>query len=159
VTVTVYRLAKARYRDHVFSGIGGLHAHGRWTSRGRPVVYTSESIALAVLEYTVHYRRRGWVPASVLGRAIMPGDACIEAVTVQELPRDWSQPDPPSMLREIGQDWLDRGAAAALKVPSAVVTEEWNYLLNPRHPDFGRLSIGEAQPYEFHRRLGRTRRS
>jgi RES domain-containing protein len=157
VTFTVYRLSKLRYRDQIFSEAGGLHADGRWTFRGRPVVYASGSIALAVLEYTVHYRRRGWVPASVLGRALIPDDMGIEAVNVSELPSDWSDSDPPPSLRDIGESWLHRRTAAVLRVPSAIVTEEWNYLLNPEHRDFKALSFGRAQRYVFDRRVARSR--
>jgi RES domain-containing protein len=158
LTVTVYRIAKLRYQDQVFAGLGGLYAHGRWTLRGRPVVYTSATISLAVLEYTANYKRRGWVPASILGRAFIPDDVPIDAVQLSELPRRWADPDPPAALRKFGQEWLERGSSAVLKVPSAVVIEEWNYLLNPQHSDFNEFVIGESQRYQFDRRIVRTRR-
>jgi len=158
VTVTVYRLTKLHYQDQIFSGLGGLYAQGRWTFRGRPVVYASESISLAVLEYTLNYKRRGWVPVSVLGRAAIPDGVAVAALKLTDLPDNWSDPDPPSTLREIGEDWLQRGATAALKVPSAVVFEEWNYLLNPGHADFAKLVFGKPEPYRFDRRLARTRK-
>jgi RES domain-containing protein len=159
VTVTVYRLTKLRYQDQIFSGLGGLYAEGRWTPRGKPVVYTSGSISLAVLEYTLNYRRRGWVPASVLSRAVIPDEVPIDVVTLTDLPRNWSAPDPPSKLRDIGQRWLERGPSAILKVPSAVVVEEWNYLLNPQHADFKKLALGKPKRYQFDRRLARVRRN
>jgi RES domain-containing protein len=121
--------------------------------------YTSETISLAVLEYTVNYKRRGWVPASVLGRAGIPDDVSIDAVQLSNLPRRRADPDPPAALRKIGQDWLERGSTAVLKVPSAVVIEEWNYLLNPQHPDFNKLVFGKPQRYKFDRRLARARRT
>jgi RES domain-containing protein len=159
VTVTVYRLTKLRYQDQIFSGFGGLYAEGRWTLRGKPIVYTSGSISLAVLEYTLNYRRRGWVRASVLGRAIIPDEVPIDVVTLAELPRNWSAPDPPSKLRDIGQRWLERGPSAILRVPSAVVVEEWNYLLNPQHADFKKLALGKPKRYQFDRRLARARKN
>jgi len=159
VTVTVYRLTKLRYQDQIFSGLGGMYAAGRWTLRGRPIVYTSGSISLAVLEYTLNYRRRGWVPASVLGRAAIPDEVAIDVVTLADLPRNWSAPEPPSKLRDIGQHWLERGPSAILKVPSAVVVEEWNYLLNPQHADFKKLTLGKPKRYQFDRRLARERRN
>jgi RES domain-containing protein len=159
VTVTVYRLTKLRYQDQIFSGLGGLYAEGRWTPRGKPIVYTSGSISLAVLEYTLNYKRRGWVPASVLGRAVIPDDVPIDVVTVADLPRNWFVPDPPLKLRDIGQRWLERGPSAILKVPSAVVVEEWNYLLNPQHADFKKLALGKPKGYQFDRRLARARRN
>ncbi|MGH8138947.1 MAG: RES family NAD+ phosphorylase [Steroidobacteraceae bacterium] len=158
MTITVYRLGKLRHRHEHFSGLGGLYAGGRWTFRGQPVVHTSGTISLAVLEYTLNYRRRGWVPASVLARAMIPSTVRIETLKPTDLPRNWPALNPPLILREIGQDWLDRAGSAILRVPSAVVVEEWNYLLNPRHPDFHRLVFGKPQPYAFYRRLVRSRR-
>ncbi len=157
MTVAVYRIAKLRYQDQIFAGLGGLYAQGRWTLRGRPVVYTSATISLAVLEYTANYKRRGWIPASILGRATIPDDVSIDAVQLSDLPRRWADPDSPAALRKFGQEWLERGLSPVLKVPSAIVTEEWNYLLNPQHSDFSKLIIGESQPFQFDRRIVRTR--
>lgn len=158
MTVSVYRLVKLRYQDQIFSGLGGLYAHGRWTARGRPVVYTSGSVSLAILEYTVNYRWRGWVPASVLGRATIPDNVLIESARSDDLPGDWSAAAPSVALQEIGDGWLERGATAVLRVPSAVVPEEWNYLLNPQHADFGRIVVLPPEPFSFDRRLARTRK-
>ncbi len=157
MTITVYRLTKLTFQNQIFSGLGGLHADGRGTFRGHPVIYTSASISLAVLEYTLNYRRRGWVPATVLARAVIPNKIRIEVVTPADLPRNWSAAESPQKLREIGQRWLDTAAAAILKVPSAVVVEEWNYLLNPQHADFKKLLFQKPRKFEFHRRLARER--
>jgi RES domain-containing protein len=158
VTTTVYRITKSRYRDQAFSGLGGIHAYGRWTPRGIPVVYTSLSISLAVLEYTLNYKRHGWLPVSVLARANIPDEVGVESTSTSELPDNWRDPDPPAALREIGEDWLRRAETACLRVPSAIVPDESNYLLNPRHPDFNKLTIGPVEPFNFDRRLGRARR-
>jgi RES domain-containing protein len=158
VTLAVFRITKERYRDQVFTGLGGLYASGRWTRRGRPVVYTSHSISLAVLEYALNYKRHGWLPASILGRAVIPDEVIVEPISTSVLPDDWRDPDPPVALREIGESWLRRAETACLKVPSAIVPEESNYLLNPRHPDFGKLTMGLAEPFHFDRRLARSRR-
>jgi RES domain-containing protein len=158
LTLTVFRLGKRAYRDQLFSGQGGQHASGRWTPRGRPVVYTSASISLAVLEYTVNYRQRGWVPATVLGRATIPASVRIETVSIGELPTNWFAASAPLQLQSLGGEWLERGATAVWKVPSAVVTEEWNYLLNPLHADFRKLRLSPATPFSFDQRLARSRK-
>jgi RES domain-containing protein len=158
VTLTVFRLGKARYRATLFSGDGGLYASGRWTLRGHPAVYTSGSISLAVLEYTVNYRRRGWVPATVLGQATIPTNVRVETVSMSRLPSTWFAADPPPELQTVGEDWLKRADSAVLKVPSAVVIEEWNYLLNPLHPDFRKLRFSVARPFSFDRRVARSRK-
>jgi RES domain-containing protein len=157
VTHTVFRLGKHAHRAQLFSGQGGLYAGGRWTPRGPPIVYTSASISLAILEYTVNYRRRGWVPATVLGRAAIPPSVRVETVSTDGLPAGWFAADPPEELQRIGGQWLERAASAVLKVPSAVVTEEWNYLLNPLHADFGKLRLSAPEPFSFDRRLARSR--
>jgi RES domain-containing protein len=158
VTLVVYRLSKERYRDQVFSGAGGLYADGRWTQRGRPVIYTSQSISLAVLEFALNYKRHGWLPSSVVARADIPDGVAAEAVSLRELPENWRDPEPPEAIRRIGRDWLRRAETVCLKVPSAIVPEESNYLLNPLHPDFGKLVFGLPEPFHFDRRLARARR-
>ena len=158
MTLTVFRLGKYVYRDQLFEGHGGLYASGRWTPRGRPVVYSSASISLAVLEYTVNYRRRGWVPATVLGRATVPSSVRVKAISIDELPANWFAASPPTQLQSIGGEWLERGETAVLKVPSAVVVEEWNYLLNPLHADFRKLRMSAPTPFSFDQCVARSRR-
>jgi RES domain-containing protein len=158
VTTTVFRLGKHVYRAQLFSGEGGIFASGRWTPRGRPVVYTSASISLAVLEYTVSYRRRGWVPATVLGRATISSGIRVQTVSAKDLHANWYAADPPVELQQIGGEWLERGETAVLKVPSAIVVEEWNYLLNPLHADFGKLKFSAPKVFNFDRRVARSRR-
>jgi RES domain-containing protein len=158
VTLTVFRLGKEVYRDQLFSGQGGLYASGRLAPRGRPVVYSSASISLAVLEYTVNYRRRGWVPATVLGRAMIPAAVRTETISMDKLPVNWFAASPPSQLQTLGGEWLERGETAVLKVPSAIVTEEWNYLLNPLHADFRKFRISAPKPFDFDQRVARSRK-
>jgi RES domain-containing protein len=158
VTLTVFRLGKHVYREQLFSGQGGLYANGRWTPRGRPVVYTSASISLAVLEYTVNYRRRGWVPATVLGRAMIPESVRVGTAPIDRLPANWFAASPPPQLQVLGGEWLERGETAVLKVPSAIVTEEWNYLLNPLHADFRKIRITAPKPFDFDQRVTRSRK-
>ncbi len=158
MTLTVFRLGKHVYRDQLFSGQGGLYASGRWTPRGRPVVYTSASISLAVLEYTVNYRRRGWVPATVLGRAVIPESVRVESVSLEKLPANWFAASPPRQLQVLGGEWLERGETSVLKVPSAIVTEEWNFLLNPLHPDFRKLRMSTPKRFNFDQRVARSRK-
>lgn len=159
MTLTVFRLGKQAYRDQLFSGQGGLYASGRWTPRGRPVVYTSASISLAVLEYTANYRRRGWVPATVLGRAVIPASVRVDTVSIEKLPANWFAAPSPLQLQMLGDEWLVRGETALLKVPSAIVVEEWNYLINPLHADFRRFRVSKPQAFSFDQRVARSRKN
>ncbi len=158
MTLSVFRLGKHAYRGQLFSGQGGLYASGRWTPKGTPVVYTSASISLAILEYTVNYRRRGWVPATVVGRAMIPASVRVETVSIDKLPANWFTASPPPQLQVLGGDWLERGTTAVLRVPSAIVTEEWNYLLNPLHADFRKFRISAPQSFNFDRRVALSRK-
>ena len=148
----VYRLTASRYADTAFSGEGARRVGGRWTPVGYPVVHTSSSIALAVLETLVH------VDASVMPvhRVIavdVPESIPVTTITVADLPNDWRRTPPPSRLRELGKAWLDAGEVALMRVPSVIVPEEPNYLINPRHADFSRLAIHPPAPFETDRRF------
>jgi RES domain-containing protein len=82
----------------------------------------------------------------------------VETVSTDDLPGRWFAADPPPQLQKIGGRWLQRGESAVLKVPSAIVIEEWNYLLNPLHADFGKLTFSAPKPFRFDRRVARSRR-
>jgi RES domain-containing protein len=114
---------------------------------------------LAVLEYTVNYRRRGWVPATVLGRAAIPASVRVETVSIDKLPGNWFAASPPPQLQALGGEWLERAETAVLRIPSAVVTEEWNYLLNPLHAEFRKFRISTPKPFNFDQRVARSRKS
>ncbi|HET7569542.1 MAG TPA: RES family NAD+ phosphorylase [Gammaproteobacteria bacterium] len=157
MSLTVYRFGKAKHRDTLFDGIGGLYANGRWSPQGHRVVYASESASLALLEYMVHYKNRGWLPASVVASAEIPKAVRIAQVNLTELPADWDDPVAPSVLQKIGRQWLEQGSTAVLKVPSALVQDEWNYLLNPVHRDFKLIHFHEPAMYLPDQRLARSR--
>ena len=156
---TCYTQASAVGRVAKRSSAARRYSCMRWTPRGRPVVYTSQSISLAVLEYALNYKRHGWLPAAVLARATIPDDVTVESVAAAALPESWRDRDPPQALRDIGEDWLRRARTACLQVPSAIVPQESNYLLNPAHPHFDKLTIGAVEPFNFDRRLERARKS
>lgn len=147
MTLTVYRCGKAAHRDSLFDGIGGLYVSGRWTPQGLPVVYTSEHASLAILEHLANYRQPQWLPATVLAAAEIPEQVHIEEVDLATLPKGWNDPVPPESLKKIGKNWLARGQTGVLKAPSALVPDESNYLLNPRHPQF--RSIRFSRPKEY----------
>lgn len=158
MSLTVYRFGKAKRRDTLFDGIGGLYANGRWSPQGHRIVYASESASLALLEYMVHYKNRGWLPASVVASAEIPQAVRIAQVDPTKLPADWNDPVAPSALQKIGQQWLNKGSTAVLKVPSALMQDEWNYLLNPLHPDLKLVQFNEPPGYLPDQRLARSRK-
>ena len=150
--VAAWRIVKARYAATAFDGEGARRAGGRWTSVGRRAVYVSGTAALAALEVVAHLDSTAPLAAWSLIRVQIP-DRLIEAVDATTLPRGWRRYPAPAALRALGDAWLDAGRSAALRVPSALVPVEVNFLLNPRHPDFRLIRIGAPQAFPIDPRL------
>lgn len=128
---------------------------GRWSSEGVAVVYTSSTRSLAALEYLAHLDPED-VPDDLMAMAVeFPDRASIEGVRTQDLPPDWDLVfDHPGCVA-IGDEWIAAGRYLGLRVPSALVPEEWNLLLNPAHSDARKLRIAGTRPFAFDRRLFR----
>lgn len=147
----VWRLAR---RVHsALDGEGARRAGGRWNSPGIPVVYTSSALSLAVLELLVH-TDPDLVPNDLHGFEINVPDSLIpRLLDVSTLPANWRQiPNHPA-CRAIGDDWLERRNHVLLGVPSAVVPEELNYLINPAHPDAASIRVVRSRAFSFDERL------
>ena len=150
--MTVWRLSTVKYAASLFSGEGARLFGGRWSPVGLPVVYCAESRSLAVVEILTGLddTDRLFEQAWVLAPAEIP-DECIEKPA--RVPDNWRQyPHAPS-TQTFGAEWVQAGRSAALRVPSAVVPGEFNYLLNPAHPDFKRVKTGKPEPFSFDPRL------
>ena len=149
---TAYRLTQRRYARSAFSGFGSLRGNGRWHRAGIPVVYAAESAAVALLEVMVHLERPRLL---VMEWAVVPcrfEDALVERQDV--LPDDWRAFPWPASTQQIGQAWFGEARSPVLDVPSAVMPSARNYLLNPDHPRFNEVEIGEPEPFEIDPRLG-----
>jgi len=148
--LTLWRLTKAQYAASAFDGEGARLYGGRWNSPGQAVVYLAGSLALAALEILVHVKSQRELGGYVKIRVEAPESLVSEAST---LPPNWQQGRAPDETRAIGDAWLEAGETPLLRVPSVVIPEEYNYLLNPQHPGFGEVGIGEATPFSFDPRL------
>ena len=145
---TVWRISPAERSATLFSGEGGLYAEARWHPKGHRIVYTAESRALAALEIMANVpghaqlHRHAWV----IAEARIP----LEAIEVPaRYPEAWRLVPAHDSTRLFGQAWLVSLRSVALRVPSAVIAGEFNYLLNPLHPDFSRLSFGAPEAFRF----------
>ena len=136
----------------MLSGDGTLRNGGRWSSPGRRVVYLAGSLALASLELLVRLRDSDVLKAYRKLRVGIPPDL-VKAVDRQQLPADWARTRLHPVTQRIGDQWLDALGSAVLRVPSAVVIGEVNYIVNPAHPDFARLEPGEITEYRYDPRL------
>jgi RES domain-containing protein len=116
------------------------------------MVYASQSVALATLELLVHLRDTSILEHYVVFE-INFDDDLISTVEQKDLPREWRDDPPPLHLQQIGDDWARDRTSAVLCVPSAVIPEERNYLLNPEHPRFRDVGIGAPTRHRFDERL------
>ncbi len=152
--LTVWRLITARFARSAFSGEGARLYAGRWNHKSVAFVYTAGTQSLAVLEMLVQdepLRAR-----YVMIEARIPKGMTIDRIRVEDLPADWRDIAAREKLQAIGSEWARKRSAAVLVVPSAVIPAEYNYLLNPRHPDFKRIRIGRPQKFATDRRLMRA---
>ena len=153
MSITSYRISKAAYAANIWSGIGARDYGGRWNSKGIAVVYTAENRSLAAMEQLVHLVKprvlKGYVIASVSFE-----DAQVRRLDVATLPPHWDDPVAPVALKKFGDDWVAAGTPPVLAVPSAVVRGEWNFLINPAHPDFPALPKSPPEPFVYDDRLG-----
>lgn len=134
-------------------GEGARRYGGRWNKSGTPVVYTSGTLSLAALEYLVHVDSDILPDALVSVKATIPDSLRIETLDSANLPADWKDKIIPVSLQQLGTDWATRAKSPVLKVPSVVIEDEWNYVLNPLHPDFLKISWDAGRGFSFDPRL------
>jgi RES domain-containing protein len=148
----VWRISKAKYSHSAFSGEGARLFDARWNFAGTPMVYTSSSLAQAAIEFFVHLDPSEAPTGLVSLMAEVPDDLAIERVEIAQLPHDWRRTDH-RLLQQLGTDWVKSQRSVALIVPSAAVEGEWNVLLNPGHPEFKKVKIGEPRPFHYDERM------
>ncbi len=147
-----YRICQQRVARGAFSGDGAAKYGGRWNSRGRRVVYLSDSISLAALEILVHTTERedlARVPYVFFEVEFDPR----WIAEPPRLPAKWNDAMELSVAQKIGDHWLESGKTCLLRVPSAIIPQQHNLLANPLHPDFAKLKIGKQQHFDFDARL------
>jgi RES domain-containing protein len=148
----VYRLSKKTY-IHDLSGRGAEINGGRWNSKGLPVIYTAASRALAVLEVAVHIPL-GIIPSDYYMATIeLEDENNITSIDITELPPNWNSNPIIKATQLIGDQFLRSANHLALQVPSATVTGDFNYLINPLHSAAKTVRIIETEPFELDVRL------
>jgi RES domain-containing protein len=148
----VFRLARYA-RRHDLSGYGAFLYGGRWNLPGMALLYTAEQRAMALLETLVHLPVEDLPDDMYLMTLEVPDDTSREILTPDDLPADWQRLSMPQPTATIGHAWLQSGSSLSLQVPSVVVPQERNLLLNPAHPEFIRVRLLDAQPFHFDERL------
>ena len=150
---SAWRLVRAELGHQAFDGEGARRYGGRWNPPGWSAVYTASSRALAALEVLVHLPKPLRAVAFALHR-IEFDESDVETLALAALPSDWTQFPPPTGTQKAGRAWLGRGERPVLAVPSVLLPEEINYILNPRHPAFPKLRAERERLFFFDPRLG-----
>ena len=132
-------------------GTGAALFGGRWNPKGILLLYTSKSIALALLENVVHLNPIHFPELSLLTLDIEK--AKILTLNIDDLPENWNQFPSPTRLAEIGKKWALKQESEILAVPSAIVPQSKNYLLNCLHPNFKKIKLLNTEEFIFDRRL------
>lgn len=144
-----WRIVKRQ--DSAFSGEGARLFGGRWNSTGTPLVYTAESQSLASLELLVNLESQELLFHYVIFEVTF--DSTLVANLETPLPEDWDSEPAPRKIQFLGDTWVQEKTSAILRVPSAIVPSESNYLLNPLHKYFEQIQIGTSAPFRVHPRL------
>jgi len=147
----VYRIGKTKYADDL-TGEGARLNGGRWNHKLTACLYTSESRALALLEYTVNVNIDD-IPRALSFTIVEIPDTGIEAIKEEDLPGNWKQTPAPSSTKDFGTDLLKTTDSLILKIPSTVIPNEYNYLLNPAHPDSKNFKILDIKDFIYDVRI------
>ncbi len=148
-----YRLIKKKYASEPLDPQGAKLYGGRWNSKGKSVIYASDSIALAALEKLVHLHRADVLNHFVLC-TISFSDDMLMTLPEDVLPTDWRDDPPSDSTIAIGDEWLSGAESLALAVPSTVVPQQANLLINPERSDFANLAkTVVVEPFIFDSRL------
>ena len=151
--MNVYRIAKKQHSD--LMGIGGLYSWGRWHKKGNRIIYTSETRSLAAWEKFVHISSLSLIPDDLVMIKIEIPVNRIKVLTGQELKKGWKAFPYIKQTLEIGTSFLQEPDNLILKVPSAVIDNEFNYLINPGSTHITECNIQEVKEFNFDKRIFR----
>ncbi len=146
----IYRLCSKKY-SYDLTGLGAALHGGRWNPKGMHMLYTSESISLALLENLVHLNPIHFPELDLLTLEIP--DQYIDELDEKDLPKNWKQYPAPNALAQLGKAWILSQSNVAWKVPSVIVSQSYNYLLNPLHPKMKTVELLSTEDFVFDRRL------
>jgi RES domain-containing protein len=152
----VYRIYRKQRREAAFTGEGARATGARWNLPGTPMVYTSSTVSLCLLEFFVHFDPNA-ADMGQLGLECRWADIpeTLPRLDIQEsdLPHNWKEIPWPQSTQELGSKWIVEARHVVISVPSVVVPMERNFLLNPAHPAFSKINLGPPSEIEIDTRL------
>ncbi|MDB5262819.1 MAG: hypothetical protein JWQ14_2100 [Adhaeribacter sp.] len=142
----LYRIVFERFADRLYApGFSG-----RWNHDGQFVIYAASSRSLASMENMVHKMGQGVLGTKFTMMVLeVPDNLPTTTITPQELPANWKLASSYALTQPLGSVWYETGATLLLKVPSAVVPAEYNFVLNARHPDFAKVLVKAREPFVY----------
>lgn len=148
----LFRLSKKKYAT-AFNGKGAAKSNNRWNSKGTEIIYTAESRALAMAEVAVHVTMATLPKDFVMLTIDVPDEIEIKKIDLKDLDENWNMMLPNSKTKKIGDVFIDDLEFCILKVPSAVVKGDFNYLINPYHKQFKKIKIIDVTNFPFDKRM------
>jgi len=153
----LWRICARRHAAHALDAEGARRYGGRWNPPGVPMVYTAGSLALAVLELLVQVDV-DLIPEDLVAIGVEVGERVrIRSLRAAQLPAGWDRYPAPDATQALGASWIAGGETALLAVPSAVVPQESNYLVNPAHAGVRGFRLLPPEPFRLDPRLPRRR--
>ena len=146
----VYRITNETYKNDI-SGNGAALYGSRWNSRGLPLLYTSQFISLSILESLVHLKHEEIPPTQYLLHIEIPDENEVAEISYKKIKKNWEQE--PDYTQWLGDQFLQNKQNLVLKVPSAIVPQESNFLLNPLHAKFKKIRIVSSELLQLDKRL------
>lgn len=160
MSVSVWRIAQDTkdYEADDLSGKGAEITGGRWNPKGTPLVYTSANRALACLETIIHLNAGGLPFNRYLVEVVIPDAvwATAQVLTEKTAPIGWDAEPASRTASDLGDKWLRANKLLVLIVPSVVVPDEANILINPKHADIGKITARKVRRWLYDPRLART---
>lgn len=145
----VFRISLAKYASKLVAS--GRAA--RWNPNDVEMIYTASSRSLACLENVVHRNQIGLNQSFKVMTIEIPDDLCMIVIERKKLPANWNGFNNMPITQKIGENWTIEGKSAILKVPSSIIDAEYNYLINPLHPDFKSVKLLKSEIFIFDRRI------
>lgn len=145
----VFRIALTKYA-------GALVASGRaarWNPNDVEVIYSAGSRSLACLENVVHRNQIGLNNSFQVMTIEIPDDIMVLSIELKKLPSNWVIFENMPLTQAMGENWITEGKSAVLKVPSSIIPAEYNYLINPHHPDFKLIKLLKSESFVFDKRI------
>jgi RES domain-containing protein len=153
--ITAWRIVKVAFADQAFEGKGARQFGGRWNSAGTPIIYTADCLAAAALELMVNMIDYSVILQKFVRTSVGFPEGGVQTIHAADLPDGWQRSPASAECKAVGDAWVRGKESLVLKIPSAVIPEHVNYLINPEHPGFTELEINPTLPFNFDHRLNK----